>query len=111
MLTEAISGPVRANLLVVGPTFCGKTTLVQALMALVHQDVHIITIEEQPLLKLNTFDIHRHTTEHRLEDSATLTSLLKQVLRSETRSRLVVDSLRGCADRRSWGAPAVSVVE
>ncbi len=68
MLVEAITGRVRANVVVAAAMGGGKTTLCQALLAAVPDHERIDTIEDTPELRLHEYGIHPNTFERLTRD-------------------------------------------
>ena len=68
VLIEAITGRVRANVVVAAAMGGGKTTLCQALLAAVPDHERIDTIEDTPELRLHEYGIHPNTYERLTRD-------------------------------------------
>ncbi|WP_419841649.1 ATPase, T2SS/T4P/T4SS family [Candidatus Poriferisodalis sp.] len=68
LLVEAITGRVRANVVVAAAMGGGKTTLCQALLAAVPAHERIDTIEDTPELRLHEYGIHPNTYERLTRD-------------------------------------------
>ena len=68
VLIEAITGRVRANVVVAATMGGGKTTLCQALLAAVPDHERIDTIEDTPELRLHEYGIHPNTYERLTRD-------------------------------------------
>ena len=101
VLVEAISGGVRANVVVAAAMGGGKTTLCQALLAQVPPDERIDTIEDTPELRLREYGIHPNAYE-RLTRDANNDGVGKHSMADHVRdakransSKLVVGEVRG----------------
>ncbi len=68
VLIQAITGRVRANMVVAAAMGGGKTTLCQALLAAVPDHERIDTIEDTPELRLHDYGIHPNTYERLTRD-------------------------------------------
>ena len=101
VLTEAVAGNVRANVVVAAAMGGGKTTLCQALLAQVPADERIDTIEDTPELRLREYGIHPNAYE-RLTRDANNDGVGKHSMADHVRdakransSKLVVGEVRG----------------
>ncbi|MCY3910915.1 MAG: ATPase, T2SS/T4P/T4SS family [bacterium] len=69
ILVGAVSGPVRANIVIAAAMGGGKTTLCQALLATVDGSERIDTIEDTPELRLAQYSIHPNSFERLTRDA------------------------------------------
>lgn len=83
-----------SNILVVGSTDAGKTTLLNALCAEVEDRHRIITIEDQPELHIKKPDVMSLTALENTSTPVTIRDLLKQVLRHNP-ARIIMGEMRG----------------
>lgn len=68
ILLEAVTGRVRANIVIAATMGGGKTTLCQALLAHLPDDERVDTIEDTPELRLAEYGIHRTAYERLTRD-------------------------------------------
>lgn len=101
VLAEAVSGSVRANVVVAASMGGGKTTLCQALLATVDPLERIDTIEDTPELCLSDYGIHPNTYERLTRDANndgygrhSMADHIRDAKRANT-SKLVVGEVRG----------------
>lgn len=101
VLTEAVSGSVRANVVVAASMGGGKTTLCQALLATVDPLERIDTIEDTPELCLSDYGIHPNTYERLTRDANndgygrhSMADHIRDAKRANT-AKLVVGEVRG----------------
>lgn len=101
VLQQAVSGKVRANLVIASTMGGGKTTLCQALLAKVPEMERIDTIEDTPELRLAAHDIHPNTYERLTRDANndgfgkhSMSDHIRDAKRANT-SKLVVGEVRG----------------
>lgn len=101
VLAEAVSGPVRANVVVAASMGGGKTTLCQALLATVDPLERIDTIEDTPELCLSDYGIHPNTYERLTRDANndgygrhSMADHIRDAKRANT-AKLVVGEVRG----------------
>ncbi len=101
VLAEAVSGRVRANVVVAASMGGGKTTLCQALLATVDPLERIDTIEDTPELCLSDYGIHPNTYERLTRDANndgygrhSMADHIRDAKRANT-SKLVVGEVRG----------------
>ena len=101
ILVGAVSGPVRANIVIAAAMGGGKTTLCQALLATVDGSERIDTIEDTPELRLAQYGIHPNSFE-RLTCDANNDGVGKLAMSDHIRdakransSKLVIGETRG----------------
>lgn len=101
VLREAVSGGVRANLVIASTMGGGKTTLCQALLTEVPDTERIDTIEDTPELRLAAHGIHANTYERLTRDANndgygkhSMSDHIRDAKRANT-SKLVVGEVRG----------------
>lgn len=93
LLTESVQN--HANILVVGGTNAGKTTLVNALLGLIPDSERVLTLEDTPELKLLIPDVLRMVSSQAVKDGQTVTirDLVVASLRHNPK-RIVVGEMR-----------------
>ena len=101
ILVGAVSGPVRANIVVAAAMGGGKTTLCQALLATVDGAERIDTIEDTPELRLAQYGIHPNSFERLTRDAnndgvgkLTMSDHIRDAKRANS-SKLVIGETRG----------------
>ncbi len=101
LLTEAIAGEARANVVVAASMGGGKTTLCQALLAAVPDHERIDTIEDTPELRLSDYGIHPNAYERLTRDPNqdghgrhSMADHIRDAKRSNAQ-KLVVGEIRG----------------
>lgn len=101
VLQQAVSGSVRANLVIASTMGGGKTTLCQALLSEVPEVERIDTIEDTPELRLAAHGIHPNTYERLTRDANndgygkhSMSDHIRDAKRANT-SKLVVGEVRG----------------
>lgn len=101
ILVGAVSGPVRANVVIAAAMGGGKTTLCQALLATVDGSERIDTIEDTPELRLAQYDIHPNSFERLTRDAnndgvgkLSMSDHIRDAKRANS-SKLVIGETRG----------------
>ncbi len=101
ILAGAVSGSVRANIVVAAAMGGGKTTLCQALLATVDGSERIDTIEDTPELRLAQYGIHPNSFERLTRDAnndgvgkLTMSDHIRDAKRANS-SKLVIGETRG----------------
>ena len=101
ILVEAVSGPVRANIVIAAAMGGGKTTLCQALLATVDSSERIDTIEDTPELRLAQYGIHQNSYERLTRDAnndgvgkLAMSDHIRDAKRANS-SKLVIGETRG----------------
>lgn len=101
ILVGAVSGPVRANIVIAAAMGGGKTTLCQALLATVDGSERIDTIEDTPELRLAQYDIHPNSFERLTRDAnndgvgkLSMSDHIRDAKRANS-SKLVIGETRG----------------
>lgn len=101
ILVAAVSGPVRANIVIAAAMGGGKTTLCQALLATVDDSERIDTIEDTPELRLAQYGIHPNSFERLTRDAnndgvgkLTMSDHIRDAKRANS-SKLVIGETRG----------------
>ncbi|MXW42378.1 MAG: hypothetical protein F4138_04410 [Acidimicrobiia bacterium] len=101
ILVGAVSGKVRANVVVAAAMGGGKTTLCQALLAKVDGSERIDTIEDTPELRLAQYNIHSNTYERLTRDAnndgvgkLSMSDHIRDAKRANS-SKLVIGETRG----------------
>jgi len=101
ILIGAVSGPVRANLVIAAAMGGGKTTLCQALLATVDGAERIDTIEDTPELRLAQYGIHPNSYERLTRDAnndgvgkLAMSDHIRDAKRANS-SKLVIGETRG----------------
>ena len=101
VLQQAVSGRIRANLVIASTMGGGKTTLCQALLAKVAEMERIDTIEDTPELRLAAHGIHSNTYERLTRDpnndgfgKHSMSDHIRDAKRANT-AKLVVGEVRG----------------
>ena len=101
ILVKAVSGPVRANIVVAAAMGGGKTTLCQALLATVDPSERIDTIEDTPELRLAQYGIHPNSYERLTRDAnndgvgkLSMSDHIRDAKRANS-SKLVIGETRG----------------
>ncbi len=101
ILVGAVSGPVRANVVIAAAMGGGKTTLCQALLATVDGSERIDTIEDTPELRLAQYGIHPNSFERLTRDAnndgvgkLTMSDHIRDAKRANS-SKLVIGETRG----------------
>ncbi|MCY4195229.1 MAG: ATPase, T2SS/T4P/T4SS family, partial [bacterium] len=101
ILTGAVSGPVRANIVIAAAMGGGKTTLCQALLATVDGAERIDTIEDTPELRLAQYGIHPNSYERLTRDAnndgvgkLAMSDHIRDAKRANS-SKLVIGETRG----------------
>ncbi len=101
ILIGAVSGPVRANIVVAAAMGGGKTTLCQALLATVNGSERIDTIEDTPELRLAQYGIHPNSYERLTRDAnndgvgkLSMSDHIRDAKRANS-SKLVIGETRG----------------
>lgn len=101
ILAAAVSGPIRANIVVAAAMGGGKTTLCQALLATVDGSERIDTIEDTPELRLAQYGIHANSFERLTRDAnndgvgkLTMSDHIRDAKRANS-SKLVIGETRG----------------
>ena len=101
ILLEAVSGKVRANVVIAAAMGGGKTTLCQALLANVDPSERIDTIEDTPELRLAQYEIHPNTFERLTREAnndgvgkLSMSDHIRDAKRANS-SKLVIGETRG----------------
>lgn len=101
ILLEAVTGRVRANVVIAAAMGGGKTTLCQALLAHLPDDERVDTIEDTPELRLAEYGIHRSAYERLTRDpnadgvgKHSMADHIRDAKRANS-SKLVVGEVRG----------------
>lgn len=101
VLIGAVSGPIRANIVIAAAMGGGKTTLCQALLATVEGSERIDTIEDTPELRLAQYGIHPNSFERLTRDAnndgvgkLTMSDHIRDAKRANS-SKLVIGETRG----------------
>ena len=101
ILVGAVSGSLRANIVVAAAMGGGKTTLCQALLAAVDESERIDTIEDTPELRLAQYGIHPNSFERLTRDAnndgvgkLTMSDHIRDAKRANS-SKLVIGETRG----------------
>ena len=101
ILVGAVSGPVRANIVIAAAMGGGKTTLCQALLATVDGSERIDTIEDTPELRLAQYGIHANSFERLTRDAnndgvgkLTMSDHIRDAKRANS-TKLVIGETRG----------------
>ncbi|MCY3860890.1 MAG: ATPase, T2SS/T4P/T4SS family [bacterium] len=101
ILIGAVSGPVRANIVIAAAMGGGKTTLCQALLATVDGSERIDTIEDTPELRLAQYGIHSNSYERLTRDAnndgvgkLAMSDHIRDAKRANS-SKLVIGETRG----------------
>lgn len=101
ILVGAVSGPVRANIVIAAAMGGGKTTLCQALLATVDGSERIDTIEDTPELRLAQYGIHPNSFERLTRDAnndgvgkLSMSDHIRDAKRANS-SKLVIGETRG----------------
>ena len=101
ILVGAVSGPVRANVVIAAAMGGGKTTLCQALLATVDGSERIDTIEDTPELRLAQYGIHPNSFERLTRDAnndgvgkLSMSDHIRDAKRANS-SKLVIGETRG----------------
>ncbi len=101
LLVAAVSGPVRANMVIAAAMGGGKTTLCQALLATVDDSERIDTIEDTPELRLAQYGIHPNSYERLTRDAnndgvgkLSMSDHIRDAKRANS-SKLVIGETRG----------------
>ena len=101
ILVGAVSGPVRANVVIAAAMGGGKTTLCQALLATVDDSERIDTIEDTPELRLAQYGIHPNSFERLTRDAnndgvgkLSMSDHIRDAKRANS-SKLVIGETRG----------------
>ena len=101
ILVGAVSGPVRANIVIAAAMGGGKTTLCQALLATVDRSERIDTIEDTPELRLAQYGIHPNSYERLTRDAnndgvgkLSMSDHIRDAKRANS-SKLVIGETRG----------------
>ena len=100
VLKSAVQSPSPANLLIVGGTGTGKTTLLRSLLAEIPQSEFLVTVENNPELNLKTSAIHQRTlalttstTNNNTDDNTSMDQLVDIALNMSA-DRLIIDEVQ-----------------